>query len=153
MEESKKKEDPNFKYKAAAFLTGVTSLSLVGGFAMTLGWVKKQEPTLFNKSVTPVPGQATMESGGSLAMRALGRATLYSVSGFAIFCYGVWKLMGVHTMAEFREKMGRTLPAVPRNEPPQSRTEFSGIRDLLQYLVDEDNRKAAAAVPAPSQDT
>ncbi|KAA0186354.1 hypothetical protein HAZT_HAZT000777 [Hyalella azteca] len=130
---------------AAAFLTGVASLSLLSGFAMTLGWAKKQEPTLFSKGVHPTEiGHASLESGGSLAMRALGRATLYSVSGFAVFCFGVWKLMGVETMSQFREKMGKTLPSVPRNDPPQSRTEFSGIRDLLQYLIDEDQNKARA---------
>lgn len=38
-------------FSAAAFLTGVTSLSLLGGFGMTLGWAKKQDPEMFNKGV------------------------------------------------------------------------------------------------------
>lgn len=33
------------------------------------------------------------------------------------------------------------LPRIPRNDPPQSRTEFSGLNDLFQYLIDEDARK------------
>lgn len=38
-------------------------------------------------------------------------------------------------------KAGSILPRIPKNDPPQSRTEFSGLTDLLQYLIDEDERK------------
>lgn len=45
-------------------------------------------------------------------------------------------------MEEFRTKVGGALPPIPRNAPPQGRTEFSGVRDLLQYLIDEDSKKS-----------
>lgn len=32
------------------------------------------------------------------------------------------------------------LPAIPKNDPPQSRTEFKNLTDLLQYIIDEDNK-------------
>ena len=38
--------------------------------------------------------EVAAESGGRLAMRALGWGTLYSVTGFSVFCYAVWKLIG-----------------------------------------------------------
>lgn len=41
-------------------------------------------------------------------------------------------------MKEFREKVGGWLPAIPRRNPPQGRTEFSGLNDLLQYIIDVD---------------
>lgn len=37
-------------------------------------------------------------------------------------------------MQEFRYKMGSVLPTIPKNTPPQGRTEFSGLNDLLDYL-------------------
>ena len=39
------------------------------------------------------------ETGADLAMRALGWASLYSVGGFSLFCYGVWKMMGVSNVS------------------------------------------------------
>ena len=41
-------------------------------------------------------------------------------------------------MKEFRQKVGGWLPAIPRRHPSQGRTEFSGINDLLQYIIDVD---------------
>lgn len=42
---------------------------------------------------------------------------------------------------DFRMKAGGILPKIPKNDPPQSRTEFDGLTDLLQYLIAEDERK------------
>ena len=39
------------------------------------------------------------ESGADLAIRALGWATLYSFGGFSLFCYGVWKMLGVSNVS------------------------------------------------------
>ena len=82
------------------------------------------------------------ESGAKLAQRALLRATLYSVSGFSIFCIGVWKLSGASNFEEFRIKAGSFLPRItkPAGEH-QGRTEFKNLTDLFQYLIDEDNKK------------
>lgn len=41
-------------------------------------------------------------------------------------------------MKEFRQKIGNWLPSVPKNNPPQGRTEFSGINDLLRYIIQVD---------------
>jgi hypothetical protein len=63
--------------------------------------------------------------------------------------------MGVSSLSEFRERAGHLLPRIPRNSPPQGRTEFSGLNDLLQYLIDRDREekqsKAAAAAVAESK--
>ena len=46
--------------------------------------------------------------------------------------------MGVNNLAEFRERAGGILPRIPRHSPPQGRTEFTGLNDLLQYLFAAD---------------
>ena len=55
--------------------------------------------------------------------------------------WSVWKLAGVSNLVEFREKVGSMLPRIPRQSPPQGRTEFTGLNDLLQYLVDRDQQE------------
>ena len=81
------------------------------------------------------------ESGAKLAARALGHATIYAVGGCGLLFYSIWKLSGAIDLADFRQKAGNILPKVPKNDPPQSRTEFSGTNDLLQYLIDKDEEE------------
>ena len=53
-------------------------------------------------------------------------------------------------LKEFRVKVGNVLPRIPKNEN-QGRSEFSGLNDLFQYLIDEDEKqkklKAAESLP------
>ena len=70
---------------------------MIGGFGMTLGMAKKKDPSMFNKGM--MGARELQEAGGALAMRALGFGTLYAVTGFSIFCFGVWKLMGVQNVS------------------------------------------------------
>ncbi|KAJ8972167.1 hypothetical protein NQ314_000295 [Rhamnusium bicolor] len=74
------------------------------------------------------------ETGASLALRALGWGTFYAFTGCGILFYSIWKLSGAKNMEEFRYKVGLALPKIPKNNPPQGRTEFSGLNDLLDYL-------------------
>lgn len=46
-------------------------------------------------------------------------------------------------------KAGSVLPRIPKNDPPQSRTEFSGLTDLLQYIITEDERKKQGLKETP----
>ncbi|CAH2233968.1 jg20049 [Pararge aegeria aegeria] len=81
------------------------------------------------------------DTGALLALRALGWGTLYAIGGTTCFCYGIWKLSGAKNLKEFRIKMGNFLPVIPKNNPPQSRTEFSGMNDLMKYLSEEYGNK------------
>lgn len=44
-------------------------------------------------------------------------------------------------MKEFRQKAGSILPSIPKNDPPQSRTEFASVSEFMQYLDDEFSTK------------
>lgn len=44
-------------------------------------------------------------------------------------------------LKDFREKIGEKLPQIPRNNPPQGRTEFESFRDLFTYLAEESEKE------------
>ena len=48
-------------------------------------------------------------------------------------------MMGVKTFEEFRFKVGSKLPILPKGN--EGRTEFSGLNDLLQYIIDKDKEQ------------
>ncbi|KOB75755.1 putative conserved secreted protein, partial [Operophtera brumata] len=97
-----------------AFLSTVAGISAFVGFSATLAAAKKADPKYFNK-----------------------------VAGTSCLCYGVWKLSGAKDLKEFRIKMGNLLPILPKNNPPRSRTEFSGLNDLLTYISDDYGKSSA----------
>ncbi|XP_035211812.1 transmembrane protein 242-like isoform X2 [Stegodyphus dumicola] len=121
----------------ASFLLSVTGISLLGGFGMALAMAKKKDPSFFLKGMMPTKDMP--ESGGSLAMRALGWGTFYAVTGFSAFCFGVWKLMGVNNLQEFRYKVGNILPEIPKTENP-GRSDFKNLREFLNYIVEESEK-------------
>ncbi|GFQ87142.1 transmembrane protein 242 [Trichonephila clavata] len=126
------------KLLETSFLLTVTGMSVIGGFGMALAMAKKRDPVYFFKGMMPT--KELPESGGSLAMRALGWGTLYAVSGFSVFCFGVWKMMGVKNLEEFRLKVGNVLPRIPKSENP-GRSDFKSVRELMNYIIDESEKE------------
>ena len=101
--------------QGAAFLFGTTAFAALGGFGIMFARARKKSPNEFYSGP-----DTNIESGARLATRALGRATLYSVSGFTLFCLVVWKALGVHNMKEFSAKMQSFMPRVsPENAEPE----------------------------------
>ncbi|KAH9380987.1 hypothetical protein HPB48_008201 [Haemaphysalis longicornis] len=129
MNNEDRKNDTGKKYAGAA---------AIFGFGMTIAQAKKRDPETFAQGLTA--SEALHESGAKLALRALRRGTLYSITGFSLFCFVVWKAMGVSNLEEFKLKVGSLLPRIPKNEP-QGRTEFSSLRDLLNYVIEESEKK------------
>ena len=106
---------------AAAFLAGVTGVSILFGFGTTLAAAKKKDPHYFDQGLTGrIEGQAgesisnnaatamrrrapgsiaSVEPGASLAIRALGWGTLYAVTGCSVLFYGIWKIMAVNDVS------------------------------------------------------
>eukprot|EP00088_Acartia_fossae_P050869 TRINITY_DN5707_c0_g1_i2.p1 TRINITY_DN5707_c0_g1~~TRINITY_DN5707_c0_g1_i2.p1 ORF type:complete len:168 (+),score=30.32 TRINITY_DN5707_c0_g1_i2:39-542(+) len=149
-----KPEKPKVPYevKAGLFLSTAAGLGLLAGFGSALASAKKQDPKSFDAGMIGVDASAKQkmaharhlhETGASLATRALGYGTLYAFTGCGILFFSIWKLMGVNNLTEFRDKCGGILPKIPKNNPPQSRTEFSGLNDLLQYIIDKDKEEKA----------
>ncbi|CAB3221402.1 unnamed protein product [Arctia plantaginis] len=129
------KEERLQRIKVGAFFATVAGISAFVGFGATLSTVKKADPKYFSKGLHGNPELA--DAGVILALRALGWGTLYAITGTTCLCYGVWKLSGAKDLKDFRQKIGNILPILPRNNPPQSRTEFSGLNDLMTYLSEE----------------
>lgn len=124
-----------FKAKAGLFLAAVSGLAAVVGFSTTVAAARKQDPKYFGKGFTPT--RELPETGASLALRALGWGTVYAVTGCGVLFYAIWKISGANDLKDFRIRMGQILPTIPKNNPPQGRTEFSGLNDLLNYLQDQ----------------
>ncbi|XP_014476687.1 PREDICTED: transmembrane protein 242 isoform X2 [Dinoponera quadriceps] len=127
------------KYKeriyAVVFLSTVTGISALAGFSGAIATARKQDPKYFGKGISSVQG--LHETGASLALRALTWGSFYAITGCGLLFYGIWKISGATNAEEFRFKMGSLLPKIPKNNPPQSRTEFEGLRDLLTYISED----------------
>ncbi|CAG0924022.1 unnamed protein product [Notodromas monacha] len=124
--------------QTTVFLSGVAGASLLFGFGSAVAMAKKKDPTSFSQGMTVGGGG---ENGASLALRALGRGTVYAVLGVSVISWGVWKLSGAENMKDFWLKVQSIFPQVKKNEPPVGRTEFDGFRDLFEYLSGDYSRK------------
>ncbi|XP_033609269.1 transmembrane protein 242 isoform X2 [Cryptotermes secundus] len=123
---------------AGIFLASVAGISAFVGFGTTVASVKKKDPAFFSRGLAGT--REMSETGASLAMRALGWGTLYAVVGCTVLFFSIWKLAGVNDMKEFRMKVGSALPRIPKNDPPQGRTEFEGLTDLLTYIATKETK-------------
>ncbi|XP_063700766.1 transmembrane protein 242 [Culicoides brevitarsis] len=117
---------------SAGFLFTVAGIAAIAGFGRTLTVAKRKDPKFFDKGV--VATREMNESGAMLAMRALAWGSLYAWIGTGCICYGIWKMSGASNFEEFRQVVGDKLPRIKKNDPPQSRTEFEGLNDLMGYL-------------------
>jgi hypothetical protein len=128
------------KLKAGLFFTVITSFSILTGFGYSLSATKKKETKDYPKGLEKKLYNLH-ESGAELARRALLRATIYSVSGFSIFCFCIWKLSGANSFADFKLKLGTVFPKLSKPTDKQGRTEFENLTELLQFVIDEDKKK------------
>ncbi|CAL7941955.1 unnamed protein product [Xylocopa violacea] len=130
--EAKKKKE---KLYGTLFLGGLAGLSAMIGFGNALATCKKRDSKHFDMGF--MGGKGLHESGAALATRALLWGTVWAVGGCSLLFYGIWKFSGAKNAEEFRFKVGSILPRIPKNDPPQSRTEFENLTDLLKYVSEE----------------
>ncbi|XP_015433798.1 PREDICTED: transmembrane protein 242 [Dufourea novaeangliae] len=134
MPDKKTKSDKE-RFYATMFISSAAGISALFGFCSALASAKKRDTKSFD--VGFMGGKGFPESGASLATRALLWGSVWAISGCGLLFYGIWKLSGATTAEEFRLKMGSILPRIPKNNPPQSRTEFENLTDLLRYVSEE----------------
>lgn len=130
--EAKKKKE---RLYGTLFLGSIAGISGLIGFSSALAAAKKRDTKSFDAGV--MGGKGLHESGVALATRALFWGSVWAIGGCGILFYGIWKLSGAKTAEEFRMTVGNLLPRIPKNDPPQSRTEFENLTDLLKYVSEE----------------
>ncbi|XP_078041795.1 transmembrane protein 242 [Augochlora pura] len=120
---------------ATVFLGSIAGVSALIGFSGALAAAKKQDTKGFDMGV--MGGKGLPESGTALAMRALFWGSVWAIGGCGLLFYSIWKITGATNAQEFRMKVGSILPRIPKNDPPQSRTEFENLTDLLRYVSED----------------
>ncbi|OTF70653.1 transmembrane protein 242-like protein [Euroglyphus maynei] len=140
----------NSKFWETLFLGSIAAVGLLIGFSNGISLAKKNDETAFNKGLMMLPDRPNqpgtpkpppMESGVRLAARALGIGSLYAFGGVSILSAIIWFSVGAKNLKDFRQKIGEKLPRIPRNNPPQGRTEFESFRDLFTYLAEESEKE------------
>lgn len=119
----------------------LTACGLLGGFGFALGRTKKRETS--TKITEQVNATKLLNDGQDLAVRALRRATLYSLTGVFSFTCFMWLISGrPKSFAEFRQWTGSWLPSIKSKKKPEDegRTEFENLTEFMQYLIDEDKK-------------
>jgi len=154
-QKDQKREELNYRLKAGAFLTFAGGFGLFGGFATALASAKKSDPKAFDQGLVPKskPDLAKIklhESGAALASKALAWGTLYAFAGCGLLFTAIWKISGAESFHDFRKKAGNILPVLPK-KPSEGRTEFSGLNDFLQYIIDRDKEEQTAKKAASSK--
>jgi hypothetical protein len=138
-EDIDRKKEKVERLKAGLFFTFVTTVGVLSGFSFSLGTTKKRETEELTNKELRVYHQ-NHNRGVELARKALLKATLYSVGGFSLFCFSVWKLSGATSFTDFRQKIGSALPRISKEKDKTGRTEFENLTDLFQFIIDEDNK-------------
>ncbi|XP_021355337.1 transmembrane protein 242-like isoform X2 [Mizuhopecten yessoensis] len=114
-----------------------TALGLIGGLALT----KKQDPVYYQKGSLD-HSQGKPVTGYSVALRAFRLGTLLAFSGVGLISFAVWKTLGVNNMEEFSAAVQSKMPVIPKKDKSQQgRSEFESLKDLADYLTEQDEIK------------
>ena len=119
----------------------LTACGLLGGFGFALGRTKKRETS--TKLTEQVNATRLFDDGQQLAVRALRRATIYSLTSVVSLTCFMWFISGrPKTFGEFRQWTGSWLPSIKskKKREEEGRTEFKNLTELMQYLSDEDQK-------------
>ncbi|CAH8569432.1 unnamed protein product [Dicrocoelium dendriticum] len=129
------------------FVLGTAGLSAMIGFAAAVkarGTPELTDGTKVSSGslTTPMSESDLYRSGVRLAIRALGRATLITLSTFGALWYVAWRCSRDTNLEHFRSKW---FPASWRRSPSNNTNNIVTFDDLLRYLSLSD---PAVNVPA-----
>lgn len=125
----------------ATLLCGVAGVSALAGFGATLHFARSGE-----RSVTSDAARHHA-AGTRLALRALGWGTAAAIGGTVTLAVATWALAGAPTKAkDFHDVMRRRLGGADRPRASEGRNEFASVKELVDYLLDQD-RKAKKEPP------
>ncbi|XP_052811194.1 uncharacterized protein LOC128238914 [Mya arenaria] len=96
----------------------------------------KKEVRYLEKSTDPLHYEKLQLKSQRLASKALALATVVTVPTIGLLVLGVFKLMGVNNLKEFKTRLNEYFP----KKPSQGRTEFENLKELADYLVSEDRK-------------
>ncbi|XP_067946898.1 transmembrane protein 242-like [Watersipora subatra] len=128
--------------KKAIFMITVGSVASVVSFGYTFLQSKKSEIKEITSQHTPQEVRkqmALLRNGTKMASKALAYSWMLSIGGVSLLSYAAWKLSGARNLNDFRQKAGDALPIIPKSEV-QGRNDFHSLKDLADYLEEEDAR-------------
>ncbi|CAF0729698.1 unnamed protein product [Didymodactylos carnosus] len=125
------------------YFSFITTVGVLSGFGYAFVATKKREQVPDNEAEAAalLNNERVYRDGNRLALRALTRATIYSLTGVIGFSSFLWFMSGAKNFQEFRYWMGSWLPKISSKNQNQERTEFKNLTELIQYIIDEDEKK------------
>ena len=120
----------------AALLCGVAGASALAGFGATLHFARSGERSAVSDAARH------HAAGTRLALRALGWGSAAAVGGTVTLALVAWGLAGAPQKAnDFHAAMRKRFGGAEKPKGAESgRSEFATVKELVDYLLEEDER-------------
>ncbi|KAH7723833.1 Protein F28D9.4 [Aphelenchoides avenae] len=117
-----------------------TGVAAASGFGIGLRLAWKQSRPVDPKALS----RQSVLGGGVFALRALGIATLVTVSGYGLFLVGISMALGVNTPRQFGERMNQVFGERWRIAKATEGENYDSLTELLEAVSKAKDEKKAA---------